>query len=78
MLTFNEWKSQQNKEAAKGVPAFRSYSYNEKYFKKGVEVLSGFAFGNLSYMKYNPRFAGKKDVYGSKDVDSRNYIYPRE
>ena len=59
----------------KKIELFRKFQYSDKFFKPGLEILSGITFGDLTRTEYGGR--KKIRVEGIKDLDSRDISYAK-
>jgi len=59
----------------KKIEPFRKFQYLDKFFKPGLEILSGITFGDLTLTEYGGR--KKIRVEGMKDLDSRDISYAK-
>ena len=57
MKSFRQWQEEANPQFSKletspGVPAFREYTFKNKFFTPGRPVLKGQKFGNMLNISY--------------------------
>jgi hypothetical protein len=59
----------------KKIEPFRKFQYSDKFFKPGLEILSGITFGDLTQTEYGGR--KKIRVEAIKDLDTRDISYAK-